>query len=402
VLDLTSYQYALKTLYPQNVVESMTYKDNPTLAMLPKDEKFFGKNSTCALRYADPQGRSATFSKAQANKGAQKGVAFLLTRKKDYSLANFDAETIDAASNDAGALMEATKSEIDGAFNSIIRSAAISVFRDGSGNIGRFSATTTTVATPNWGLADPNDISNFEVGMVLQLSGTQTGGAVRAGTVTVATLDRDAGTGTMTGNITAGIAAAVNTDFIYQDGDYDSKISGFDAWIPAAAPGATLYYGVDRSVDPVRLGGVRYNGTGLSVEEALIEGSSRVQKQGGRPDVCIVDFAQFANLEKSMGGKVTYTDLSIGEIGFRGILLNTPKGVIKVFADLNCQHTTAWLLQMNTWKLKSLKKMPRILQLDELKFLREASADSYEIRIGYYANLQCEAPGYNGRVTLDP
>lgn len=398
MLDLTSYAYALKTLYPQKAVDAMTYKDNPTLAMVPKDEKFFGKNTTCAVRYADPQGRSATFARAQANKGSHKGVAFLVTRKKDYSLANFDAETIDAASDDAGALMEATKTEIDGAYNSINRSAAISLFRSGSGRIGQIAS---GQATPTILLSDTNDVSNFEVGMVCTTSTADGGGAVKAGSVTLTAIDRDAGTLTASGNWSAGIATVAALDYIFQDGDYDAKLSGFDAWVPSAAPGATPFYGVDRSVDPVRLGGVRYNGTGLSVEEALVEGATRVQKHGGRPDIAVVDFGQFANLEKSMMGRVVYIDQKVGEFGFRGILLNTPKGAIKVFADINCQHTTAWLLQLDTWKLKSLKKMPRILGLDELKFLREASADSYEIRIGYYANLQCDAPGFNGRVTLD-
>jgi len=35
-----------------------------------------------------------------------------------------------------------------------------------------------------------------------------------------------------------------------------------------------------------------------------------------------------------------------------------------------------------------------------MKMLRESSADSVEIRCGYYAQLGCRAPGFNARVTL--
>ena len=58
------------------------------------------------------------------------------------------------------------------------------------------------------------------------------------------------------------------------------------------------------------------------------------------------------------------------------------------------------MLQMDVWKLYSLGKAPKILDSDGLKFLRDSTADSVEVRVGYYAQLGCRGPGYNVRVAL--
>ena len=79
----TNFAYALKTLYPQSRVLDEAYKDHALLAMVPKDKEFYGANMARAVRYANPQGRSATFSTAQTNVGNNKGVQFLLKTQRD-------------------------------------------------------------------------------------------------------------------------------------------------------------------------------------------------------------------------------------------------------------------------------------------------------------------------------
>jgi hypothetical protein len=59
-------------------------------------------------------------------------------------------------------------------------------------------------------------------------------------------------------------------------------------------------------------------------------------------------------------------------------------------------------LTMATWKLRSLGKVPHILTygMEGLEGLRVGNADALEIRIGYYGNLICSAPGFNCVVAL--
>ena len=74
--------------------ENMVYADNPLFAMINKYEKFGGKNLPVPVIFGNPQGRSAVFANAQANKTNTQIKDFTLTRNHDYSLASIDNETI--------------------------------------------------------------------------------------------------------------------------------------------------------------------------------------------------------------------------------------------------------------------------------------------------------------------
>ena len=393
---MTTFAAALKQHYTNERIENMVYKDNPFLAMVAKYEDFGGENLKLPIKYGIPQGRSATFSDAQANKTNTQLKAFLLTRQADYSLASIANETIEASKGNANAFMEAATVEIDGAIESATRSLAIACFGDGSGAIGQVLATTSSVAT--FTLKQIDDVTNFEVGMQLKLNATKTGSSGTLSTaVTVDGINRD------TGVITLSASASLTANhFIYQEGDYDAKIKGLNAWVPSSAPGSTdSFFGVNRSSDATRLGGIRFDGSSLPIEEALIGGASRDAREGGKPDVCFMNYSNFADLEKALGSKVSYVDVKASpEIGFRGILVHGPRGPIKVIPDQNCPKDVAFMLQMDVWKLYSLGKAPKILDSDGLKFLRDSSADSVEVRVGYYAQLGCRGPGYNVRIAL--
>ena len=80
--------------------------------------------------------------------------------------------------------------------------------------------------------------------------------------------------------------------------------------------------------------------------------------------------------------------------------MHGPTGSIKVVADRNCQTDRAYMMTWDTWEMRSLNKMPHILGLDGLDFLRQGTSDGYEIRVGGYFQLKCKAPGSNGVVKL--
>ncbi|MBV6514141.1 MAG: hypothetical protein FMNOHCHN_03731 [Ignavibacteriaceae bacterium] len=398
-LDLTSFASALKQHYTDDRVVNMVYKDNPLLAMVKKYEQFGGKNLPIPIIYGNPQGRSADFATAQANKGSSKLKDFVLTRDHDYSLASIDNETLEASKGNANAFMEAATVEIDGAIQSATRSLAVALYRSGSGSIGQIDAS-TNLATAIIQLKNPEDVTNFEVGMVLEASTSDGGGVVKATERTIIGIDRDLGTVTVDSVLNTGTAWA-SQDFLFVEGDYDSKIKGLQAWIPNSAPSNTPFFSVDRTSDVTRLGGVRFDGSNMPIEEALISAANRVGREGGRPDVCFMSFSKYAELEKALGSKVQYIDVKVNaEVGFPGMLVHGPRGPIKVIPDQNCPSDRAFMLQMNTWKLYSLGKAPKILDTDGLKMLRESSADAVEVRVGYYAQLGCNSPGFNCNIKL--
>jgi hypothetical protein len=402
-LDLTSFAAGLKVHYTDERIENMTYLDNPLFAMVPKMEKFGGKNLPIPVTYGNPQGRSATFATAQANKGSSKIKDFTLTRVSDYSLASISNEAILASMGDGNAMMEAASYEIDGAIQSLTRSLATALFRNGSGSIGQVQTSSfavTTLTLGNSTATDPDSVANFEVGMVIVVGPNDSSTALRTGTLTISGVDRVAGTVTTSANLSTGISAIAQNDYIFVQGDASAKISGLDAWVPSSVT-SSAFFGLDRTADSTRLGGLRKDYSDRPIEEAMIDAASLVSREGGKPDVVFLSYKQWSNLEKALGSKVQYVNVPVSaEIGFRGILINGPRGPIKVVADQNCQANLAWMLQLDTWKLYSLGKAPQICDADGMKMLRDSTADSVEVRVAYYAQLGCRAPGYNIRITL--
>jgi len=400
-LDLTAMNAALKELYSGQVVENLVYSDNPFLAMVPKSTDFGGKYKPIPIISGVSQGRSSTFANAQANQTAVQIQSFLLTRASDYSIATIDNQTMLASKTDKMAFLEGAKVLIDGAIRSASNSLASALFRSGTGSIGQIGSISTGVIT----LASVSDVVQFEVNMTLQANATD-GGTPRAALGYVIAVNRSAGTVTVASSGLGGSAATPSgwtaNDYLLVQGDVNLKIKGLAAWVPASAPSSTSFFGVDRSVDVTRLGGVRYDGSAQSIEEALIDASSLVAREGGRPSKCVMNYASYAALEKSLGAKVQYVDLKgPAEIAFRGILVNGANTQIQCFPDRNCPAQTAYLLQMDTWKLECLGEAPQILRYgDGLEMLRVYNSDAGEVRVGYYAQLRTNAPGWNCYVGL--
>lgn len=402
ILDLTAMNAALKELYDGQVVENLVYADNPFLALLPKKTDFGGKYKPIPIITGASQGRSATFTNAQTNQSAVQIKSFLLTRVHDYSIAQIDNETMLASRTDKMSFLEGSKLVIDGAIRSITLSLASSLFRSGTGSIGSITTIVAGVIT----LADPNSVVQFEVNMVLQANATD-GGAPRAALGYVIAVNRSTGVVTVSDTGLGGAAGSpalwAANDFLLVQGDVNLKVKGLAAWLPTTAPaGGDNFFGVDRSVDTVRLAGVRYDGSAQSIEEALIDASNLNAREGGKPNYCVTNFASYSALEKALGAKVQYVDMKgPAGISFRGIMINGANSMIQVFPDRNCPSQRGYLLQMDTWCLESLGDAPQILRYgDGLEMLRVYNADAGEVRVGYYANLRTNAPGWNAVVTL--
>lgn len=409
-LDLTSFDAALKQHYTTDTIENLAYKDNPLFALMAKMEDFGGRNLPIVNIWGNPQGRSVSFSRAQT-RGAltnSKIDDFLLTRVKDYSIATIDNETLEASKGNANAFMEAATTEIDGAINALTRSLAIAMYKSGYGEIGTVGSFSTTTIT----LGQISDVTNFEVGMELEVSATISGALRSNGSsgngLFITGINRQTGVLTFAYNVddsTNGIPAIAAADYIFVRGDHTSgaltKVAGLEAWIPASAPGSTAFFGVDRSVDTSRLGGQRLDGSGAPIEEVLIEGAAQVAREGGKLTHYFMSYAKYSELVKSLGSKVQYVDLKVNpEIGFRGILVNGPRGPIKVIADQNCPANRVFGTQLDMWKLYSLGKAIRVIDTDGLSMLRQASADGVECRYGFYGNMGCRAPGFNVNIQV--
>ncbi|MGB0971635.1 MAG: phage major capsid protein [Mycobacterium sp.] len=397
----------LKEYYHGQRVESLMYKTNPFWGLLAKSEKFYGKNIPIPVTYGGGNGRSRTFATAQANRSGSKHEAFALTRAKDYSIWSIDNEAMEAAQSDKGAFARTVLAETKGAYNKIEQSISRSLFRNHGGSIGviESGAGTTTLV-----LTNKADIVNFEVGDIIVHAATDgTSGALGAGAATTITaVNRSAKSITAAANWPAAFTAG---QFLFHSGDFGLALAGLDSWLPAAAPGSTAFFGVDRSVDVDRLGGVRYVATPAedgTLQKALVNTSSDLMTNGGTPDLVVMNPLDYTTLLNDIGTKTRFEKMAnrSGAVGGKAVLsysalcIMLGTGEAKIISDKHCPRGVAYMLQMGTWKLWSLGKCPRMFDADGNKLLREDAADALQGRIFMYGNLGCSAPGYNARVDI--
>jgi hypothetical protein len=417
---------ALKELYTDDkeYMKDLVYKENPFLALVPKNESpdgFAGKYIPVPLEYGAPQGRAHTFSNAQNQQTPTSLVSFFVFVIEDYQLVTITNLLMEQTKTNAGAFVDAAKLQMDGGFRNITNNIAFELFGDGTATRGISSASSTQNSTVVGGtvlpLTNAQQIVQFEVGMLLVAS-SSAGGAPSADTVLVTAVDRANGivTGTasaasLSGNWAIGSGSAylsISGDIPAAGASSTSSylaLSGLQAWLPVSSPSSSdSFWGVNRSADPTRLAGCRFNAQSFTIEEGLTNALAFLNREGGKPDLCIMDFASYASLVNALGAKVQYVQVNHDEVevAFEGITFQSAYGRVTILADRSCPPQTAYLLTMNTWKLRSLGKVPHILTygMEGLEGLRVGNADALEIRIGYYGNLICSAPGWNCVVQL--
>jgi hypothetical protein len=415
---------ALKELYTddKDYLKDLVYKENPFLALVPKNESpdgFAGKYIPVPLEYGNPQGRSHTFANAQNQQTATSLVSFFVYVISDYQLVTITNLLMEQTKSNAGAFVDAAKLQMDGGFRNITNNIATELFKDGTGSRGTIASGTNPSGTIYViTLSNAQQIVAFEVGMLL-VNFTNTAGtisAISSTTLTVTNVNRSTGviTGTASGTdaswTTAGKQMGVSGDVVSGATSVSSTtpyvaLSGLAAWIPSQDPSSTdSFWGVNRSTDPTRLAGLRYDASSQTIEEGMTNALAFLNREGGKPDLAIMDFASYAALVNALGAKVQYVQVNHDEVevAFEGITFQSAYGRVTVLADRSCPPQTCYLLTMSTWKLRSLGKVPHILTygLEGLEGLRVGNADALEIRIGYYGNLICSAPGFNCVVAL--
>jgi len=404
-IDMAAINSGLKELITDQYVQTLVYTNNPLWALLKKDEAadFGGKYKPVPIITNTAQGASGTFANAQGNQIAAEIEAFQLTVKNYYQIVTIDRKTLLSARTNKMAFVQATDTKFNGGMRRVVNGLASQMFRSGTGTIGRVS-TTVAISGGVITLQNPADAVQFERNMVLQAASSD-GGTPRAALGYVIATNKTASPPTITVSAT-GIGGTAGTpsgwttsDYLLVQGDSNTLVSGLQAWLPASAPtSGDNFYGVDRSIDPTRLAGIRLDVSGFPIEEGLIDLAMLVGREGGTSTHFFGNYGIYGALDKALGSKVQYVDLEgPAKIGFRGIRVNGPQGEIKVMMDRNTPQYAGFMLQMDTWQLDSILQAPHVFTYgaDNSEMLRVYNADAGEMRIGSYCNLEGNAPGWN-------
>jgi hypothetical protein len=399
----TTHDAIIKHLYPFKDVLTVMYEDKPLLGMLKKNFEGYGKSWHLPFRIAHTAGRSRTYTNAKANKGPTKVVEMQITLSKDYSLYSVDGMLQRQLGNDKGGFVQAFQFELDGALDAMRRNMAISIYRNHGGARGQVASGQGTATVT---LLEVNDIVNFEIGDVLVAASTDgTSGSPKAGSVTVKSIDRDAGTITVeqpAWNDASGIPSIAANDYLFKDGDFGQSVRGLDSWIPKLAPTpGDSFFGLDRSIDVVRLAGSRVDGSDLSIEEALQKACQRVHRNGGKITHFFMNDANFLDLILSLGSRKQYADTKtdVG-VGYSGVRIHTGFGEVEVYADSDCPFNVCYGLTLKDWELTGPGEFPFIEARDGGRLVREDTADSFEGQVKAYYQMVCRAPHRQVRLQL--
>lgn len=415
---------ALKELYvdDKDYMKNIVYAKNPWLAMIPKNESpdgFAGKYIPVPLEYGNPQGRAHTFANAQNQQTASSVVSYFVYAVADYQLVTITNLLMEQTKSNAGAFVDEASRTLDNGFRNLSNNMAFELFYGGTSTRGQVGAVSFSSPTVTITLENIQNVVQFEVGMTLQGSASDGGAAITGGGSIVAAqvTSVNRGTGVITADVVQGTFAAswpIGT-YLQVLGDIGSAgastiagllgLSGMAAWVPASDPATSdNFWGVNRSADPTRLAGLRYNAASQTISEGLTSALAFGNREGAAFDLIILDFVSYSTLINELGAKVQYVMLEHDEVevAFEAIHFHSAYGKIPVLADRSCQAQTAWCVTTDTWKLRTLGKAPHILTygMEGLEGLRVGNADALEIRIAYYGNVINSAPGYNMQVAL--
>ena len=229
--------------------------------------------------------------------------------------------------SNAGAFVDEASRTLDNGFRNISNNMAFEIFAGGTASRGLISSAGVTYSAPNLSfvLSNPQAVVQFEVGMTLQASTTDGGAALQntPGTIDAIQLTSvNRGTGAIVGTVVQGAPQSSwgANDYLQVLGDIGIGgsstiagmlgLSGLAAWVPAVDPPSSTdnFWGVNRSADPTRLGGLRYNASAQSISEGLTNALAFGNREGASFDLIVLDFVSYSTLVNELGAKVQYVN----------------------------------------------------------------------------------------------
>jgi len=393
--------YIYKRKYSDGQVGDLAMRDHVIMKMMAKQGGMSGPAAsawTYAVRYGNPQGISGTFADAQSGASGSKGVAMIAARKKKYCVVTLDGESLSAAIDNRGAFLDLVTQETDGVVEEHGDALAFELFRDGNGWRGIRSSASTNVIT----LTVADDARNFKVGMTVSAADEIDGGTPRTGDTTVAAVDEDAGTITLTS--AAAITSFADGDYIFRAGDEALAVEGFMAHLPLTAPVylSDSFRGIDRGADARRLAGARVNDTSVSAEENAGLVAVKIKQIGKKANILALNPIRFWESSRRLNAKVTYDGGGVkATYGFEGFDIATPAGTLRAVSEADCPINRGYVLNLEKWYWKHLRAWTHFIRDDGGGVsLRMASEDSIEARGRSMGNPCCIEPGANGVFAL--
>jgi hypothetical protein len=407
VASVTLLENIFKIRYSQGFAKYLAAKSD-LIAWLPLQEDFGGwkwwrTNKTNAVN------GSTVFGTARANRSVPNFERFEMTRSQDHVLVSVSCEAARASRKDEYALVQELDDAMDSANDEMAMSIENLLTGIGGGARGQIALVGGIPAVDTILLEDPSKIYLLQEGMVIQVSndpGEDVGDAVRAGTVTIESINQAAGTFTVDPDLLVGIPAAVVGDYIFREGDLDAGaqrvLQGLFAWCPATAPtAAESFFGVDRSVNVGALAGMRHDGTGGNPLDTIMYAATLVKRNRGMADTVLVnptkagEIGQYALAKQKFVQKTDYAGIQLA-----GFSIETVCGTVGVIACPAIPEDLGMLTKRDAWLMRSLDGFPHPVDDDGQIWHLEEAADAMQARLRYYAQLCHMTPKHSCHITF--
>lgn len=396
----------LKVQYPDGF-EPALYDESDIFKWIPKDPSYSGSSRQYNPIIDGSQG-SNVFGDALNYRGSPTLPKFNVTHVRRFGIGSIDNEAVLASRDKKGALAEMTKIQVDSVLYGFARAGAQQLVGGAGGGAKALTkATGWTVGGTTIALNDIKDHIWFEKGQVLQSATTDgTSGSVNPGHVTVAGVARDTGILTLTAAANAGIPTIAVSNYLFGIGDFGTSLSGVLAWIPPTAPGATSFFGVDRTQDLARLSGTRTGATG-PIEDQIGHALTLLHENGGKCDTLWMHTRRGWELQQSIHGKTVYGAGGVQvaarnmdgkastKIFLTGFVFQGPKGPVTVLTDPGFPYAYAWGCRREDWELFSMGPAPHFDLGNGGKFFIETSAPAKQFRMEAFWQLGCKKPVNN-------
>lgn len=334
------------------------------------------------------QGRGGSIQDAQSNKKPTSLVQFSVKNRAGaedvneyFSVATVKGSVLEGAQRSKASIVPIWDLELKNSAMAVHQAHSVYVYGDGTGTLATISSGSGTTSVT---ITSSYQAVNLSIGQSIQLvsGGALVGGGARA---EIAGLNRQTGVITFASALSTLIPGAADGNTIINAGDKDKPAEGLASWIGQT----TTLHGLNRSIDPVKLGGTAVAAGSAAPHEAVFDLVARISTYGEPGDTLYLNNFQFMDWLKVMEGKNMYQRTTVqsrtANIGYDAIQIQAATASIKVLPDRFCPYGRAYLINDESGpQYRSFNQLVHILDGDGERFLRDPTDDTYTVRNGSY------------------
>lgn len=394
----TNLKKVLKVRYNSGKLPNLHLRRFPLLAMISKDNDFGGELLYVPIQTGDITGRSRTFSTSQSLNGSPKWSRWAIDVVPDYATNEIPRESV-LRCRTGDAFIKLFGDATQNAIEACDRNMAFSLYRSKGGAKALIKAGSAVAATDLY-LTNPADTAFFHQGQTVAAGTTEAMTTLRTGTAVITGIDRINGILRTSGsNWNTQITSLTNTDYIAISGDAEKSISGLTDWCPTTvASSGDSHFGVDRYGESYLYGYYAAITAGTPPEEHIKSVlNNAAMLNNGEFDSVFMNPLDFQTLEISLlNANMLRREVGVGEAakwGFKGIVMTYSGGDVMVYSDPACPKGTFYGCKLSDLHLTFMgPKAGSAIIDDDAMFIRVSNADSYDLRVGNFAQLYTALP----------